>query len=47
MENLIQQKWLSEKDGDDVITQFKRYLEQVVVHNRDKFFLSSVRSRTD
>ena len=37
VENLIQQKWLSEKDGDDVITQFKRYLERVVVHNREKF----------
>ena len=38
VESLIQQKWLSEKDGDDVIAQFKRYLEQVVVRNREKFF---------
>ena len=46
--NLIQTKWITRRNGDEINSEYKRYIEKVAVGNRESFLkFSKLKDRLD
>ena len=46
--NLIQTKWITSRNGDEINSEYKRYIENVAVGNRESFLkFSKLKDRLD
>ena len=46
--NLIQTKWITPRNGDEINSEYKRYIEKVAVGNRESFLkFSKLKDRLD
>ena len=46
--NLIQTKWISPRNGDEINSEYKGYIEKVAVRNRENFLkFSKLKDRLD